>query len=64
MRRAPRYYVTVTIIIVVSTVVAYTASYYSGPGWGYRSVPISLFKALAPVATIGIVLALLRIRRD
>jgi hypothetical protein len=63
VRKTPRFYVTITAIVIVSTVVTYTTSYYWGPGWGYRSVRVSLFKALSLPGTILVVLALLHFRK-
>ncbi len=64
MRKTPGYYVAITAIVIVGTAMTYTASYFSGPGWGYRSVPISLFKAMSLPATILVVLAVLHIRKS
>lgn len=62
MRKPLSHYVTISAIVIVSTVVIYINSYYTGPGWGYRSVPVSLFKALSLPATIFVVWAVVHIR--
>jgi hypothetical protein len=62
VRKPLSYYVTISTIVIVSTVVAYINSYYWGPGWGYRSVPVSLFKALSLPTAIFVVWAVLHVR--